>query len=248
MNVLITGATKGIGYSMALEFIKRDYLVIGVSRTKEALEIINKKYPLNFIPLVSDITIEGEIDKLFDKLKEMEILVDILVNNAGVGYVSNFCDLSWEKNRDIINLNIVALTYMTYKFLDEIKEEKNKGIINVSSTGACQSGGPLFSTYYASKSYVKSFSNGISEELRNKGIRVMCLMPGPTKTNFNGMKDAENFYIMEAEKVSKIAIKDYFLGKEICVPGIMNKFLVYIGSLIPRRLELKIIKKIQSGK
>ncbi|MDP0488198.1 MAG: SDR family NAD(P)-dependent oxidoreductase [Fusobacterium sp. JB021] len=249
MNVIITGVTRGIGYNIALEFIKRGDKVIGISRTGKELEKIRENFPLNFIPIKSDITNEEEIDNIYKKLKDMKISPDILVNNAGVGYISNFCDLSWEKNKRMISLNIIALTYMTHKFLEEIENNDGaKGIINVSSTGACQSGGPLFATYYASKSYVKSFSNGISEELRDKNIRVMCLLPGPTKTTFNGMEKAEGFYIMNASKVAKIAVKDFFKGKEISIPGLTNKFLVAIGNIIPRSLELKILKNIQNKK
>ncbi|MFK4785109.1 SDR family NAD(P)-dependent oxidoreductase [Fusobacterium sp. MFO224] len=248
MNVIVTGVTRGIGYNIALEFIKRGNRVIGISRTEEELEKIRKEFTLSFIPIKADITDEKEIDNIFKKLRDMKISADILVNNAGVGYISNFCDLPWEKNKKMIHLNIVALTYMTHKFLEEIKNNENKGIINVSSTAACQSGGPLFATYYASKSYVKSFSNGISEELRDKNIRVMCLLPGPTKTTFSGMEKAEGFYIMNASKVARIAVKDYFKGKEICIPGITNKILVAIGSIIPRNLELKILKRIQNRK
>ena len=248
MYVLITGVTKGIGRSLALEFINRGDKVIGVSRTEKELETIQGEFPLNFIPIRADITNEKEIDNIFMKLKNMNISVDLLINNAGVGYISNFCTLSWEKNKNIIDLNIVALTYMTHKFLKEVKGNKNKGIINVSSTGACQSGGPLFATYYASKSYVKSFSNGISEELRDRKIRVMCLLPGPTKTKFNGMEKAQGFYIMEASNVAKIALRDYFKGKEICIPGIINKLLVFTSNFIPRKFQLKMLKRIQNKK
>lgn len=248
MNVLITGVTRGIGYNLALEFIQRGDKVIGISRTEKELENIQKDFPLSFIPIRADITKEKEIDNIFIKLKSINISVDILVNNAGVGYISDFCSLSWEENKNIIDLNITALTYMTYKFLKEINGNKNKGIINVSSTGAYQSGGPLFATYYASKSYVKSFSNGISEELRDKKIRVMCLLPGPTKTTFNGMETAKGFYVMKASCVAKKALKDYWRGKEICIPGVTNKLLVFISNFIPRKFQLNMLKRIQNKK
>lgn len=248
MNILITGVTKGIGRDIALEFIRKGHKVFGVGRSKEKLIELEKEYPKNFYSLNFDVSTEEEIDNLYEKIKSLGIKINVLVNNAGVGYIGKFSSCSWEENKDILNLNIKSLTYMTYKFLNNFCESEAKGIINVSSTGAFQSGGPLISVYYASKSYVKSFSNALSEELRDKNIKVMCVCPGPTKTNFKGMEEAKGFYIMKSKDVAKIIVDDFFRGKEICIPGIFNKFLIFIGRFIPRRIELRLIKNIQNKK
>lgn len=256
MNVLITGATRGIGYNMALEFIKRGCTVFGVGRDGERLSEISKKSDGKFIPIRCDISVEFEREKLFYYLAEKKIKIDVLVNNAGAGSLGKFQNIPWEDSKNLINLNVTALVHMCHLFLNYLKKEKlsreemrEKGIINISSTGAYQSGGPYIAVYYAGKSFVKSFTEGLCEELREDGIRVMCVLPGPVKTDFKGMENSEeSFYIMSPEKTAETAVTDYFKGKEISVIGLVNKFFVLVSKFIPRKIELKIIGKIQNKK
>lgn len=250
VNVLITGASRGIGFNIALEFIKRGNKVFGVGRNWENFD--EKKYEGNFIPIKCDVSVEKERENLFNYFKEKNISIDILVNNAGIGSIGEFKNISWEESNKLIELNITSLTHMTKLFLDNINSQEKsekRGIINLSSTASFQSGGPYANVYYASKTYVKSFSLALSEELSNKNIRVMCLCPGPVKTDFKGMKEMKkSFYIMTPEEVGKIAVKDYFNNKIISIPGYFNKFFVFLSKFIPKKLELKIIKRIQIGK
>lgn len=253
MNVLVTGATRGIGYYTALEFMKRGHKVFGIGRDREKLFQIEEKFKGKFTALKCDISKEEERTKLFSYFAEKNIKIDILVNNAGVGSVGEFENITWEEHKNLIDLNISALVHLCSLFLDTLKNRKdiseNTGIINVSSTGAYQNGGPYIAVYYAGKSFVKSFSIGLCEELREKRIRVMCLCPGPVKTDFKGMKNArKSFYIMSPEKTAEIAVRDYFKGKEICITGMINKIFVFISKFIPLKIELKIIKKIQKNK
>lgn len=248
MNILITGVTKGIGLSLTKKFIKRGDKVYGIARTLSKLNDLKNCYPNNFIPLNFDISIGKNIDNIFKYLEENNIKIDILINNAGIGLLGNFKNTSLEENQKVINLNILSLVNMTHKFLNYNIKNNFTGIINISSTGAFQIGGPYFATYYATKSFVNSFTNGLIGE-ENKNIRIMGVYPGPTSTEFTGMKNCkENFYIMNSDLVAKIIINDFFKGKEICIPGFFNKFLFVIGKFIPRKLELYFLKKIQLKK
>lgn len=256
MNILVTGATRGIGLYIALNFIKRGHKVFGVGRSwgnHEKTSHIKEKYNGMFIPIKCDISIEKEREKLFSYFSEKNIDIDVLVNNAGIGSIGEFQNINWEESRSLIDLNITALTHITKLFLDTLKTRKNiperSGIINVSSTGAFQSGGPFTTVYYAGKSYVKSFTAGLYEELSPKGLRVMCLCPGPVKTDFKGMKGSrKKFYVMTPQETAEIAVRDYFNNKDISITGKWNKFFVFISKFIPRKKELKIIKKIQENK
>ena len=250
MNILITGATKGIGFCTALEFIKRGHKVFGVGRNWKNFS--EEKFKGMFVPIKADITEKNEREKIFSYLNEQNINIDVIVNNAGAGSIGDFKNISYEESEKLIDLNITALTHMTKLFLNNLKKEnilKETGIINVSSTAAFQEGGPYAAVYYAGKSYVKSFTLALSEELKKDGIRVMCLCPGPVKTDFKGMKNIKkNFYIMTPEKTAEICVKDYFNGKNISVAGNLNKFFVFLSKFIPRKTELKIIEKIQKNK
>lgn len=248
MNILITGVTKGIGLALTKEFIRRGNKVFGVARTLAKLKDLEKEYPQSFIPLNYDISLEENIHKIFSYLEENSIKIDILVNNAGIGALGKFQDISLSDNQRVINLNILSLVNMTHKFLNYKKYDKFTGIINISSTGAFQVGGPYFATYYGTKSFVSSFTNSLIYENQDKNFRVMGVYPGPTSTEFVGMKDEKSFYIMDSQRVARIIINDFFKGKEICIPGGFNKFLVVLGKFIPRKLELKLLEKIQLKK
>ncbi|NME35291.1 MULTISPECIES: SDR family oxidoreductase [Fusobacterium] len=251
MNILITGVTKGIGYQLVSEFVKRNHKVFGIGRTEEKLLELKTKYGENFIPLNYDITLEENIEKIFKVLDENSISIDILINNAGIGFLGEFYNIDYKSNEKMIDLNIKSLMHITYKFINKSLEEnieKIRGIINISSTAAFQSGGPYFAVYYGTKAFVSSFTNGITEELRDKNFKVMGVYPGPTKTEFVGMEKEKSFYTMEAKKVAKIIVQDFFNEKEISIPGFFNKILVFIGKVIPRKLELKFLKKIQLKK
>lgn len=251
MDILITGATKGIGYYLSLEFMKRGHRVFGVGRDSERLSYLEQSFSNKFVPIKCDISQESEREKLFSYLQETKTEIDILVNNAGIGSLGKFQNISWKESRSLIDLNITALTHLCYLFLNSFNKNNKaqKGIINISSTGAYQSGGAYIAVYYACKSFVKSFTDGLCEELREEGIRVMCVFPGPVKTEFRGMKNAKkSFYIMFPEETAKIIVRDYFNGKEISVAGKLNKFLVFLSKFIPRKMELKMIGKIQRNK
>lgn len=248
MNILITGVTKGIGLALTKEFVRRGDRVFGVARTLARLKDLEKEYPQSFIPLNYDISLEENIDKIFKYLEENSIKIDILINNAGVGALGKFQDISLADNQRVINLNILSLVNMTHKFLNYKKYDKFTGIINISSTGAFQVGGPYFATYYGTKSFVSSFTNSLITENQEKNFRIMGVYPGPTSTEFVGMKDEKSFYIMDSQKVASIIIDDFFKGKDICIPGVFNKFLVILGKFIPRKLELKLLEKIQLKK
>lgn len=248
MNILITGVSKGIGLELTKEFIKRGDKVFGVARSLDKLKHLESCYPNNFIPLNFDISIEKNIDNIFEYLRTNNIKIDILINNAGMGLLGDFKNTTLEANQKVINLNILSLINITHKFLNSKNKNDFTGIINISSTGAFQVGGPYFATYYATKSFVSSFTNSLIGENQNKNFRIMGVYPGPTKTEFVGMSGKKDFYTMDASKVSKIIINDFFKGKEICIPGAFNKFLVILGKFIPRKIELKILKKIQLQK
>lgn len=248
MNILITGVTKGIGYSLTREFLKRGDKVFGIGRTLEKLKEIEKEFPENFISLNYDITQKENIDNIFEYLKKNNIEIDILINNAGMGLLGEFKNISFKYTEKLLRLNIESFLYMTYKYLNSKEKNKFFGIINISSTGAFQVGGPYFSVYYASKSFVSSFTNGLIGENKEKNYRIMSVYPGPTKTDFIGMKNENSFYVMSSKEVAKIIIKDFFNEKEVCIPGIINKLLFIIGKFIPRKLEIKLLKKIQLKK
>ncbi|ELC8466811.1 SDR family NAD(P)-dependent oxidoreductase [Clostridium perfringens] len=248
-TVLITGATSGIGYEFSKIFMENNYDVILVGRNLEKLielEDFSKKKCVRAYIYEFDLSLSENIDFLYKKIKTEVGKVDILINNAGIGFNGEFNEIDWQKQLDIINVNIISLTKLTKLILKDMIDQKDGKILNVASTGAYQPG-PLISVYYASKAYVLSFSEALREEVKDKGINVVTLCPGATKTNFSKRAGKGDLDVaMSAKEVAECGYKALMNNKAICIPGIMNKVLVFLSKVSPTTLNAKIVKKIQN--
>lgn len=248
--VLITGASSGIGYELAKLFKRDGYNLILVARNKERLKIASdrlKDKESKIIMLDVDLSKEEEIDKLIRFINENKIEVDILVNNAGVGSFGDFTEIDWSIEEKLIDINIKALTKLTKYFLPKIIEKRSGGILNVASTAAFASG-PRMATYYASKAYVLNITEAIHEEVKDYGVKISCLCPGPVRTSFQnkaGINKSEQAkkYLMDADIVAKVGYDQFKKGKVIIIPGSKNKILVNLNKIFPRVISRKIILK-----
>lgn len=243
--VLITGGTSGIGYELARIFAHNQYGVVIVSGNKDKLKNaksnIEKEYQVNIKTIEQDLSKSGSAQKVYDQIKEMDIDISILINNAGVGVAGPIEVVSIQKEENMLNLNILNLVVLTKLFMNDMYENKNGWILNVASTGAFQPG-PYTSTYYASKSFVLSFSKAIRYEAKAMGVKVCVLCPGATKTEFfqrseKSMPEAA----MPAEKVAIIAYRGLMHNKEVIVPGVLNNLLL----VVPTKLRMMIIANFQ---
>ncbi|MCD2503030.1 SDR family oxidoreductase [Clostridium sp. NSJ-145] len=248
--VLITGASSGIGYELAKLFKRDGYNLILVARDKEKLQMAvdklnNEKNKI--IMLDVDLSREDEVDKLIKYINKNEIDINILVNNAGIGSFGEFAEIDWKTEEKLIDINIKALTKLTKYFLPKMIEKKSGGILNVASTAAFASG-PRMATYYASKAYVLNLTEAIHEEVKEYGINISCLCPGPVRTSFQskaGIKKSEKAkkYLMNADIVAKVGYDKFKKGEVIIIPGFKNKVLVNANKLLPRAISRKIILK-----
>jgi len=244
MKALITGGTSGIGLEMAIYLSELGYDLILVSRNNESIK--NIKFNTKVITYSYDLSIPENCYKLYDKVKDETI--DIIINNAGFGAFGDYKNDNIDKELNMINLNIKCLHIFTKLFINNIN---TKYILNVSSAAGLLKGGPLMSTYYATKSYVTNYSLGLYEELRrnksDKHISILC--PGPVNTNFNnraGVKFTIN--ALEAKYVARYAIKKMFKGKLIIIPGLTTKLGIFLSKFIPTKLLLRITYNFQTKK
>ena len=244
---LITGASSGIGYEISKIFAKNNHNLILVGRNYEALKKLKSEINDNIKVEILQINLSNidELYKLYDYIKNKNYFIDILVNNAGLGYNGYFDDIKVEKNVEIIDVNIKALTILTNLLVKDMKKNRCGKILNVASTGAYQPG-PMISVYYASKAYVLSLTYALREELKIYGITVSALSPGTTKTNFSKRAGKGDLNIaMSAEKVAKIAYYGLEKGKANIIPGSMNKLLVFMSKVSPNLINSKIVNHIQ---
>ena len=248
MKALVTGASSGIGYSIARCLSNIGYDLIIVARRKDCLLNLKKECKTNVEIIPMDLSIISNVYKLYEKTKRHDI--DILVNNAGVGLYGEFYDIDLQKEMDMLRLNIGATNILTKLYLKDMVK-KNKGrILNVSSIFGFMPG-PLMSSYYASKAYITSFSRAINMELKMKNINVgiSTLCAGAVDTNFNSDLGI-SFFIppSSSEKVAKYSINKLLKNKEIIVPGIINKFVYVLNKIIPNRISRYIVYMSQNGK
>lgn len=232
-TVLITGASSGIGLELAKIFAAHKYNLILVARREELLrkiaqELASQDVQVNIIP--SDLSDVAASQKLFDEVQNRRLPVDILVNNAGFGLEGPFRETKWEKEDEMIRLNILTLTGLTKYFMHPMIERGKGKILNVASTAAFLPG-PYMSVYYASKAYVLSFSKALAYELKDIGVTVSVLCPGPTKTEFQDRAGVQNstlfsgkrMPISTAKEVAQAGFDGLMKGKTVIVPGLLNK-------------------------
>ncbi len=211
-TALITGASSGIGYEFAKVFASNGFNLILAARGKDALDNIaaelSAKHGITALVFAKDLSLPDAPDDLYNDLQKQGITVDILVNNAGFATYGYFTDIPLDKELQLLQLNIVALTHLTKLFLPGMKTRGYGKILNLASTAAFQPG-PLMAVYYASKAYVLSFSEAISEELHGTGVSVTAFCPGPTELGFQKRAAMEESKLvqgglMSAEAVAKI--------------------------------------------
>lgn len=240
---LITGASSGIGMEFARIFAGNGHDLILVARSRDKLEALKEelqtRYAVEVIDYTADLTSSAEIEKLYEYLTDTNLRVDVLINNAGFGDLCAFLDSEWERQQALIDLNITALVRLTYLIGNDMKERGFGKIINLSSVAAF-SAGPDMSLYYASKSFVLSFSEALSEELKGSGVTVTALCPGPTATGFE--KNANmgksimfsRFKPATAEQVAKAGYRAAMRGKNVKYHGFVTYMFNIASRLLPR--------------
>ena len=251
---MITGASGGIGLELAKIHAKNGDDLILVARSQEKLkqikEDLENNYDISVIIFIKDLSLPNSSHELYDEIKSKKVKVDYVINNAGFGYFGKFSETDWQKELNMINLNITSLVLMTKLFIKDMMLTGGGRIMNVASIAAFMPG-PLMSIYYASKSFVLSFSEAIAEELDGSNISVTALCPGPTETDFqkNAELDNSNLFkrlsVADVKTVAEYGYKAMLEGKRIAIPGIMNKITAQTHRFFPRTLITRSVKMIQ---
>lgn len=255
-TVLITGATTGIGYEFAKLFASKGYDLVIVGRDRVKLPKIaaglERHYKVSVRSIRKDLTTPRAADEIYSELRIAKVQVDILINNAGVGMYGEFYQMSAVQTLKLLQLNVVALTYLTRLFMPPMLKRRSGRVLNVASTASFLPG-PLMTTYYASKHYVRAFSEGLSEEVRGSGVTVSALCPGPTKSNFWKAAEAAKSpmavgRLASASSVARLGYRGLMRGKRVIVPGWRNKLVLLAGRLLPTGLVVRAVKRYQEGK
>ena len=256
-TALITGASSGIGKELATIHAERGGNLILVARSKDKLSELKveleKKHEVLVSIIPKDLSVTGATKELFTEVQSLGIQVDYLMNNAGFGLVGKFHELPWERQMQMINLNMVALTELTYLFLKGMVARNKGKILNTSSTAGLIPG-PLQAVYFASKAYVSSFSNAIAEELYDKNITVTALLPGATETGFAKTSGVDKTAIYSnpasARSVAEDGYNAMINGKldVISVSSRSQKMQLSFVPFFPKKMLLKQTRQLQEQK
>lgn len=244
-SALITGASAGIGREFARQLANRARTLVLVARREQRLnelrdELCNRNAQLNVHARVVDLCDKAQIDDLIRWLEQNKIDIDFLINNAGLGDVGPFAAAPPERNDEMLQVNVVALTTLTRALLPQMISRKRGAILNVSSSAGFLPI-PGMTVYAASKAFVNSFTEALRAELRGTGISVTALCPGPVHTEFGGVakrpggepETGPEFIYVSVEQTVRNALAAIDADKAVIIPGLFMKLAMFLVRITP---------------
>lgn len=255
-TALITGASSGIGMELARVHAENGDDLILVARSEEKMRDLandlKEEFGISITIIVKDLTEERSAREIYDIVHSKSLTVDYLINNAGFGGYGYFHERDNENLNSMMKVNMISLTWLMKYFLPDMIERKSGKIMNVTSTAGFLPG-PLQAVYHATKSYVLSLSQAVDEEVREHGITITAIAPGPVDTNFDKVADLEGSTIFKRavspRSVAKKAYSAMMKGKlvEITDPGIRFAFR-WLMPLVGRRARMKAVRKLMESR
>jgi uncharacterized protein len=247
LRALVTGASSGIGAAFARALHARGERVVLVARRRERLEALARELGGEPAALVLplDLAAEGAAARLEATLESRGVAVDLLVNNAGLGHTGPFSEERSERIRTMLDVNVRAVVELTHAFLPAMRARGRGTIVNVASNAAFQPV-PFLTVYAATKAFVLSFTEGLSEELRGSGVRVQALCPGITDTEFLDVAEtgdrllARRMPRLSSEDVVRASLRGLDRGRVVVVVGWPNRLLGFVSRLSPRGLSRRV--------
>lgn len=252
---LITGASSGIGHEFAKILARDGYNLVIVAREQDKLAEVARElettYGVRVLAITKDLTDPAAPQAIMDEIERKGWTVDILINNAGFGLSGPFADSDVHQMQSMMQVNMVAVTQLARLVLPGMLARKSGKILNVASTAAFQPG-PLMAVYYASKGYVLSFSEALSEEVRGTGVTVTCLCPGPTRTGFQdraslGRSILFRRNLTSPEQVARIGYQAMLAGTRVVIPTLSSRLGAWLVKFLPRALVLRGVKRLHES-
>jgi short-subunit dehydrogenase len=240
---LITGASAGLGVEFARQCVARGEEVVLVARRKDRLNTLAAEVG-NAHVIAADLAVPGAANGIHGEIKSRGLWVRTLINNAGFGLRGRFDELPLDRQLEMIDLNIRALTDLSFVMIPEMVQRGGGSILNVASTAAFQPG-PKMAVYFATKAFVLSFTEALHEEWKDGGIKVSALCPGPTRTEFGevagiGTLGSFDRLSMEAGPVVRAGLDGLERNRAIVIPGSINKLGAWSTRFAPRSVVRKI--------
>jgi len=252
--VLVTGASAGIGASIAREYAKHGAKLILTARRKEKLQDLatelKARYGTECVCISADLADVQAPQVIFDELKSINISVDILVNNAGYGVPGKYLSVDWKTHADFNQVMITAVMHLTYLFLPKMLEQGYGRIINIASLAGFMPGTEGHTCYAAVKHWMIPFTESLHFEYARKGVHSTAICPGFTYSEFHDvtgtrdqMKNMSKHMWMTSEAVAQQAVEASEKGKVVKINGKLNNVIASVVGLMPRSLKYYIMGK-----
>jgi short-subunit dehydrogenase len=250
---LITGASSGIGVALARVFARNGHELALVARRKARLESLadevaqaTGKRPL---VIVADLAKPDAPTKIATALAAADAEPQYVVNNAGFGLFGEAARRDRAEQLGVIDVNMRALTALSLMFVPSLKRHRG-GVLNVGSMAGFMPG-PGMAVYYASKAFVRSFTDALHREWKQSGLRVTNLAPGPVPTEFGRRAGtradtAPRLLTQSAEQVAELGYRGLMRGQALVVPGALNRVAIALARFMPRRVLLAAIERRQA--
>ena len=245
-QIIITGASAGIGTAFAHQLAKQGHNLILVARRTDKLDALAqsliKDHGIEANVITCDLSTPEGPGLILEEVEAKGWSISGLINNAGFGLRGAFAEQPLQGQLDIIQVNMTSLVSLTHKILPKLTASKDAFIINVASTAAFQAG-PGMATYFASKAFVLSFTEALRVELAPRNITVSALCPGATDSEFAAVADMADTMLFKNGTMTSDAVVRYSLAnrkKAIVIPGLMNKITVWSTKVSPRSMTRKI--------
>lgn len=249
-TALITGASSGIGRALALELAQDGYQLVlaarNVTKMQALAEVLQRQFKTTVTVIGADLETPEGAARLHADIQARGIVLSALVNNAGYGGFGEFKDTELRSELAMMQLNMNTVVALTKLFLPDLLKTRGK-ILNLASTAAFQPG-PYMAVYYATKSFVLSFSEAIASELEDTGVTVTALCPGPTASGFQDKAQLENSALVKgkklptSEEVASLGYRAMQRGQRVYIPGFVNWIMAQSMRFTPRNLATKVVK------
>lgn len=244
-TALVTGASSGMGKDFATLLAERGCNLILVARREERLrelaDDLSNRFSIRADVVAMSLAELGAAQRLVDHIRNLDLQVDVLINNAGFGTYGAFVDVAWERDEEMLLLDVVALTHLTKLCVRDMLVRNSGWILQVASIGGYQPS-PTYGTYSAAKAYVLSFGEALSYELRGTNVKVSVLSPGVTQTEFFAVAGQQaslyqRLSIMQSRPVAEIGLEAMLRGTPSKVAGRLNALVTWSLRFVPRRWQ-----------
>jgi short-subunit dehydrogenase len=252
---LVTGASGGIGYELAVILARHGHDLVLVARRADKLAAVAERLELDHgiraRVIARDLARPEAAAEIHETLAAEGLAVDVLVNNAGFGLLGEFAESDIDQDVEMLRLNAESPTRLIRLLLPSMLERRSGRILNVASTAGLQPG-PLMAVYYATKAYLLSLSEALANEVAGTGVTVTALCPGPTETGFSSQAGAEQSRLfkgstMDARTVAEAGYAALMAGKPMVIPGARNRLLAFGVRVTPRKVVTQIARRMNES-